>query len=149
MAKNNPSTRHPTRTWKFALIGGLASLPFTAISYWQTGSKLSLSPVLFGGLLAGYLAKRKTGESSGVGIRTGLVGGLPLVWMLFDVLMATSGLSGPSWFVAGATVLTIGVLIGVAVVGFGIAGLIAEVGVRVGSRLAGEPPRRPASVPES
>lgn len=139
MPETGPSPQNGT-TWKYALIGGLASLPFTTLSYWQTGSELSLGAVLFGGILAGYLANRAGSESSGVGARVGIVGGLPVLWVLFDVLAATSGLAGPAWFVTGATLLTIGFTIVVAVLGFGLAALIGEVGARIGGWLAGQRP---------
>jgi hypothetical protein len=96
--------------------------------------------VLFGGILAGYLANRTGSECRGVGTRVGIVGGLPVLWVLFDVLAATSGLAGPAWFVTGATLLTIGFTIVVGVLGFGIAALIGEVGARIGGWLAGQRP---------
>lgn len=128
--------------WKYALIGGLASLPFTAFSYWQTGSQLSFGAVLFGGILAGYLVRRAGAKSHGVGTRVGIVGGLPVLWILFDILTATSGLAGPAWFLTGATLLTIGFTIVVAVLGFGVAALVGEIGARVGSWLAGKQPEQ-------
>lgn len=127
------------RLWKYALVGGVASLPLTAFSYWQTGSELSLGAVVFGGGLAGYLATRRDGESNGVGARAGIVGGLPVLWILFDILAATSWLDGPVWFVTSATLLTIGFTLVVAVLGFGLAALVGEVGARVGSWLASSP----------
>ncbi|MFC6977144.1 DUF5518 domain-containing protein [Halomicroarcula sp. GCM10025709] len=50
-----------TATWKYALIGGVATLPFTIGFYWQSrmGSEFSLNMVFWGGLLAGYLAARQ------------------------------------------------------------------------------------------
>jgi hypothetical protein len=124
-------------TWKYALLGGLASLPFTAVSYWQTGSELSLSPVIFGGLLAGYFAKRKTGTGSGVGFRAGLIGALPAIWILFDILGATVGLSGPLWFRAVGTILTASMGVLFVLLGFGFAGIIGGIGGRIGSWIAG------------
>jgi len=140
MSETGPPTQHGTTQWKYALIGGLASLPFTTLSYWQTGSELSLGAVLFGGILAGYLATRAGAESSGTGTRVGLLGGLPVLWIVSDILAATSGLDGPAWFVTSATVLTVGFTIGVAILGFGIAALIGEVGARIGGWLAGKQP---------
>jgi hypothetical protein len=79
MSEIGPPPQHERTRWKYVLIGGLAALPFTALSYWPTGSELSLGAVLFGGILAGYLVTRAGGERSGVGIRVGLVGGLPVL----------------------------------------------------------------------
>lgn len=136
MSRIGPSNLRVSETWKFALIGGLLSLPFSTLSYWQTGSELSLGAVLFGGILAGYLVKRGDAENSGVGIRVGLVGGLPVLWILADMLAATSGLAGPDWFVTASTAMTIGFTIVVAIIGFGIASLVGEAGARVGAWLA-------------
>ena len=99
--------------------------------------------MLFGGLLAGYLAKRQTGESRGVGIRAGLIGGTPILWAVSDILSATSALSGPEWFINSATVLTVGFSAVVAVLGFVLAAFIGEVGAKLGSWLAGKQPNQP------
>ena len=149
MPDAGPPLQHGTTPWKYALIGGVASLPFTTLSYWQTGSELSLGAVVFGGILAGYLSKRAAGEISGVGTRVGIVGGLPVLWVVFDVLAATDGLAGPTWFVTSATLLTIGLSLVVAVVGFGLSALVGEVGARIGSWLAGTRPDNPASSPRA
>ena len=149
MSDVGPPPQHGTTPWKYALIGGLASLPFTTLSYWQTGSELSLGAVLFGGILAGYLARRAGGETSGVGTRVGIVGGLPVLWVVFDVLAATSGLAGPAWFVTSATLLTVGCTVVVAVVGFGLSALVGEVGTRIGSWVAGNRPDKPTSSPRA
>jgi len=122
-----------SQQWQYALICGVLALPFTALSYWQTGSELSLSPVFVGGILAGYLTTRRTGTGRGVGARAGLVGGLPVLWLLFDFLNAASALAGPAWFVASATILT---TVGTVVFGFGIAAFIGEVGGKFGSWVA-------------
>lgn len=134
-----------SQQWRYALICGMLSLPFTALSYWQTGSELSLSPVFLGGVLAGYLMTRRTGTGRGVGARVGLVGGLPVLWVLFDILQAASVLAGPSWFVASATILTIVVTV---VFGFGLAALIGELGENsvVGSSANGPATRRRRSI---
>lgn len=143
MPGNDSPLENLSYRWKYAFVGGIVALPFTALGYWQTGSELSLSPVLFGGLLAGYLARRRTGESDGVGVRTGLVGGLPVVWVLFDVLAASSALAGPAWFVASATAITVGVTVVFGVLGFVLAALAGEIGARVGSWIAGKRPGQP------
>ncbi len=134
-----------TDIWKYAILGGLLTIPFTAFTYWQTGSELSLSPVFLGGVLAGYLAKRQIGQNSGVGVRVGLVGALPVLWLLFDMLMIISGLSNPLWFSAAlvimATVIA-GLIIGLSV----LAGML---GARVGSWLTKHNGRRTQPTPGS
>lgn len=129
-------------TWKYALVGGLISVPLTTVGYWQSGSELSLSPVLLGGLLAGYLARRATGTADGVGVRAGVVGALPTLWILADVLGAASALSGPTWFMAVGVGFTGAILLVVAVVGFGLGALAGALGARAGSWLAGRTGRR-------
>lgn len=136
MAEIGHSTRNTSQVWTYGFLGGLVSLPVTAVSYWRTGSEVSLTPVILGGIAAGYLATRRTGESSGVGVRAGLIGGFPVIWMLFDILTAMSELAGPAWFVTGATLLTIGFIVVFAVVGFGMSALLGEAGAKVGSWLA-------------
>jgi hypothetical protein len=143
----NMLLQNVTQKWKYGFIGGVIALPFTAFSYWQTGSELSLAPVLFGGGLAGYLARRKINEGRGIGFRAGLVGGLPVIWILFDILSHTSALAGPPWFVMSATLLTIGFSVVIAVVGFGLAALIGEAGARVGSWVAGKRPDQSTPAP--
>ncbi|MFD1589330.1 DUF5518 domain-containing protein [Halorientalis brevis] len=146
MPETGPPPQHESTRLKYALVGGLTSLPFTTFSYWHTGSELSLGAVVFGGMLAGYLVTRTGGESRGVGIRVGLLGGLPVLWILFDLLAATSGLAGPAWFVTSATVLTVALTLVIALCGFGIAALIGEVGARIGNWLAGNQPGQSAPV---
>lgn len=147
MPKTGPPHQNGSMRWKYALLGGFTSLPFTTLSYWQTGSELSFGAVLFGGLLAGYLYNRAGGEDTGVGIRVGVIGGLPVLWVLFDILTATDGLSGPAWFVASGTLLAVGFSLVVAVLGFGLAALIGEIGARVGGWFAGNP-RQAATAPD-
>lgn len=137
ISEPNFSTRQIPQPWTYGLIGGILSLPFTAVSYWQTGSELSLAPVVIVGLVAGYLATLRTGESNGVGLRAGVIGGLPIIWMLIDILLGTSELAGPSWFVTGATLLTILFLIALGVAGFGLSTLVGGFGAKIGSWIAG------------
>ena len=136
-------------TWFYALIGGLASMPLTAASYWQTGSEMALSPVLFGGLLAGYLAARQTGQHRGVGVRAGLVGGLPIVWVVAEIFAGVSALGGPSWFVAAGTLLTFGVLVVVAAMAFALAAILGALGARIGHWLALRTGRRRSPVADA
>lgn len=144
MSRIGPSLDSLGDRWRYALLGGLLSVPFTTASYWQTGSKLSLSPVLFGSLLAGYLAKRKTASAGGVGARAGVIGGLPALWLLADIVAATSGLGGPAWFVAAGTVFVVGAGIAFTILGLGLAALVGTVGARIGAWVAESTgPRQP------
>jgi len=118
--------------WKYVLIGGGVALPCTAFSYWQTGSEVSLGAVVLGGLLTGYLLTQSNSETSRAGIRVGILGGLPVLWAVFDTYVATAGFTEPVWFELAGGVL----LIGFTIIGFGIAALAGEVGVRIGIWLA-------------
>ncbi|GAD52934.1 hypothetical protein MBEHAL_1694 [Halarchaeum acidiphilum MH1-52-1] len=70
-----PTDRLPGGAWTYALPAGLLSLPLTVLGYARTGPELALAPVVVCGLCAGYLARRETGTTDGVGTRTGALGG--------------------------------------------------------------------------
>lgn len=120
--------------WKYALLGGLASIPFA--SYSALNNELSFFPGL-AGLIAGYLARRKTGDGGNVGFCAGFVAALPSLWLLDDIVLAMSGLGGPDWFIVAGTVMTATFFAGVAILVFGLSGLLGEIGARIGSWLAG------------
>ena len=126
-----------TETWKYGLLGGISSIPFTVGLYWLsgTGSEFALDVVLLGGLLAGYLARAGSADASStsVGVRAGVVGGLPGLWLLVDVLRTASALSGPVWFQVAAVSMTM-IVFTTAVLGF--AGVVGVVGANVGGWLA-------------
>jgi uncharacterized membrane protein YeaQ/YmgE (transglycosylase-associated protein family) len=126
-----------TETWKYALIGGIASLPLTIGLYWQSGMRdeLSLNMVFFGGVLAGYLASTAATETDGasVGFRAGAVGSLPGLWLVVDLLKAGVAWFSPLWFrVVAVSVLTVGFSIVLLV----FAGLVGLLGAKVGGWLA-------------
>jgi hypothetical protein len=126
-----------TETWKYALIGGIASIPPTIGLYWQSGmgSEFSLNTVFFGGLFAGYLASTAATETDGssVGFRAGVVGGLPGLWLLVDLLEAAITWGSPFWFrVVAVSMLAVGFTI----VLLGVAGLVGLLGAKVGGWLA-------------
>jgi len=94
MNRNSRLSDKLTPTWRYALIGGLASIPFSLGLYWLSGmgSEFSGGMVFFGGVLAGYLAKRGSARASSAGIRAGMIGGLPsLVWGLTTLLGVPAG----------------------------------------------------------
>ncbi|WP_276270750.1 DUF5518 domain-containing protein [Haloarcula litorea] len=84
-------------TWRYGIVAGLAVVPFTAASYWQTGSEMSLGVVFWAGVVAGYLVKRRGLDGTAVGFRAGLVGALPGLWMAADLTAFVLGLGG-GWF---------------------------------------------------
>ena len=123
-----------TDTWRYALIGGLGSIPLTLGLYWLSGmgNELSLNMVLVGGLVAGFLAKREDVDIGSVGLRAGVIGVLPGLWLLFDTAMAAVGVAEPIQLQAIAIVLMVGVSVVILLVG-GIAGII---GAKIGAWLA-------------
>ncbi|WP_372912569.1 DUF5518 domain-containing protein [Salinigranum sp.] len=111
-----------TGTWRYALVGGVVSIPLTIGLNWYAGtpSHFSLNMVVVGGLVAGYLAKRDAVEAKLAGVRAGLVGAAPgLVWFLRGIISRMdTALSAEV-----AVVAAVGV--GVVVLGIGaIAGLV-------------------------
>lgn len=133
--------------WRYGLLGGVLSLPLTLVGYWQSGSELSLFPVLLGGVLAGYLAGRARGTSHGVGYRVGAIGGLPGLLFLADLPDAMAALGGPEWFVAAGTVLGVVFVCAALFVVVGFSALVGELGARIGGWLAtrSDDPRPPAT----
>ena len=137
MVRIGPLHLRMTETWKYALIGGLASLPFTMGLYWLSGmgSELSLNMVFFGGLLAGYLTRSAATETdaSSVGFRAGVIGGLPGLWLLVDLLEAAITWGSPLWFRVGAVSM---LAVGFTTVLLGFAGFVGLLGAKVGGWLA-------------
>ncbi|AZH26146.1 DUF5518 domain-containing protein [Haloplanus aerogenes] len=131
-----------SETWRHALVGGLVALPGTAYLLWQLGSELSLGPVLLGGLVAGYLHAGDTSARRSVGIRVGLIGGLPVLWMLTDVLVAVRGAAGPAWFQAAAVGMGVGAILTVSLLAFGLAAVTGVVGAAIGDWLSRKTGRR-------
>lgn len=133
---DDSATKASNGTWTYALLGGGVALPVVGLSYWQTGSELSLTPVFFGALLAGYLATRRTGTCDGVGSRAGAVGGLSVLWPLAELVAGASWLSGPAWFVWSGTALTVGMAVSFGLLAVGLAAVLGAAGARVGGWLA-------------
>lgn len=150
MPRSRPSSLRIAETWRYALVGGLVSIPLTGGLYWLSGAgnELSFNAVLLGGLLAGYLATRAPTavDSTAAGIRAGVIGGLPGLWLLGDVLAAATALTGPTWF----RVTGIGMVV-VAFSGFvfGLGALAGGVGAVVGAWLARRVGHRARPAPET
>lgn len=118
-------------TWRYAIIGGLVTLPWTALLYWQSADQLSLGPVLVGGVVAGYLCRGDDTDCRRAGAGVGLIGALPALWVAFELLTAASGMTGPAWFRIAAIGLGVGSLLAFLLVGFGLAALLGAVGAAV------------------
>lgn len=110
-----------TETWTYALAGGLLALPFIALEVWRSPERIALGMLLVGSVLAGYLIKRRGGNSTATGLRAALIGGLPLLWALGELLWAVPNVPNPPWFraVSVATALAFGGLMLAVVAAFG------------------------------
>lgn len=120
-------------TWKYAIIIGLASTPFTTIRYWRSlnGYSHPVVPVLFAGLLGGALAHRREMDERRLGVRIGVVGALPALWPVLDLLVFIFGLTQPRWF----RVIQIMLLVVFIVLLAGLFGLVGMVGAILGNWL--------------
>jgi len=119
------------KTWKYALIGGIVSIPLSLGLYWYSGmgNDFSANMVFAGGLLAGYLAKRNSVAAKPVGLRAGLIGALPgLVWIFPQIARNVA---------AGWSVLSIAVSLTLSTVFiFSIGALFGLIGGAVGGWLS-------------
>jgi len=123
-----PLQRLRSSTWRYALLGGLASLPVTLALNWQDLSGVQdASGVVLAALAVGYLAKRRALESTQVGLRAGAIGALPMLWSVVDLVPFVLGLAQPGWFTAVQLALltvTALVLVGFTALLGGLAGLV-------------------------
>ncbi|MDS0260732.1 DUF5518 domain-containing protein [Haloarcula sp. S1CR25-12] len=126
------SLQQLSERWRYALLGGVLAVPFTTLSYAETGRELALGAVFWAALLVGYLAKRRGLSSTPVGARAGLVGSVPALWMVGDLAVVVLGLGGPAWF--RAVQLAVVALLLPLIVGLGV--VVGALGARLGGWLA-------------
>ena len=98
-----------TETWTYALVGGLLALPFTALDAWRSPENLTLGMIVVGSVLAGYLVKRRGGNSTATGLRAALIGGFPAIWPLSELIWAVPNVPNPLWFRAVGVAMILGV----------------------------------------
>ncbi|MFQ3293585.1 MAG: hypothetical protein ACI9EZ_000319 [Halobacteriales archaeon] len=96
-----------TKSWKYALIGGLLALPFTALEVWRSPENVALEMFVVGSALAGYLIKQRGGNSTVTGLRAALIGGFPALWILPEALWAVANIPNPLWFQAASIVMSL------------------------------------------
>lgn len=147
MRSTDPGSARLTPVWRYGLVGGLTSIPLTAGLYWlsETANELSLDMVAVGGLIAGYLAAAGTEQvrAASVGVRTGLVGSLPAIWLVLDTFLTAGTVRGPMWFRTFGTGV---ILISITVVAVLISIVGGVLGARVGGWLATKLDHRPTAV---
>lgn len=99
--------------------------------------ELSLNMVFIGGMLAGYLARTAGSRTdvATVGVRAGVVGSLPGLWLVATLLEAAIGWSSPLWFrIVAVSVLLVGFTSMLLV----FAALVGLLGTKVGGWVAGK-----------
>lgn len=87
-----------SETWRYALLGGLLALSVTVFETLQSSDSISLGMVAVGSALAGYLIKRRGGNSTATGLRAALVGGVPVLWTLHELVWAIPTTPNSTWF---------------------------------------------------
>ncbi|WP_254831331.1 DUF5518 domain-containing protein [Haloglomus salinum] len=146
MRSTDPGAPRLTPAWRYGLVGGLASIPLTAV-HWlsETANELSLNMVFVGGLVAGYLAAvgAEQVRAAPVGVRTGLVGCLPGVWLALDTFLFGGSVGGPAWFqMLGTGMLVVSFIVFAVLVSI----VIGVLGAKVGGWLAAKLGHRPTAV---
>jgi hypothetical protein len=124
--------------WGCALIGAALAVPFVVASVLSASDAVSLSAVLVGGLVAGYLYGRGTQAGGRVGFRAGLLGAIPMLVEIADVLWFMMALNQPVLF----GIVQVGALVLVAVLALGLAAVGGQIGGMVGGWLATQNGRR-------
>ncbi|WP_247005379.1 DUF5518 domain-containing protein [Halorientalis litorea] len=132
--------------WRYAIVAGGLAGTYTLLEYLlSTGTTLRLSPVVFAGLLGGLLFVDADVPPRRVGLRTGLVASVPLVWPFVDLLRAIPAFTQPLWFDAvqyAAVAVAVGLFVLFTVV-------VTQAGAVVGAWLAAKVgPDRPAATAE-
>ncbi|MHC3378829.1 DUF5518 domain-containing protein [Haloarcula sp. H-GB5] len=87
-----------SKTWRCALIGGLVPAAFTLVDVLRSGSDITFQGLFLGGVIAGYLVKRHGGTGTAAGVRAGLIGGIPALWSLKELVVAIPTIPNPLWF---------------------------------------------------
>lgn len=66
---------HTLSTWKFAVIGAIASLPVTAILNWLPNSEADITGgiMVVGAFIAGAIAAIRSSDPSAAGLRAGII----------------------------------------------------------------------------
>ncbi|MFC7193591.1 DUF5518 domain-containing protein [Halosimplex aquaticum] len=91
MSRTGPLPGTLSRTWQYALVGGVVSMPLTLAAYWSSGASdhFSFNMVVVGGLIAGFLARRYSADVSAASVRAGVIGGLAgYVWIAPTILVS-------------------------------------------------------------
>jgi len=134
MNGTGPTPGQDARSWKYALLGGLASVPVAAGEYWLSGAgdTFPITFALVGGVVAGVLAERRAAHAGRAGAGAGAVGGLVALGWILPVLLDTAADFAAAWSTPVAGVL-IAVVFSLAVLGM--AALVGLIGGSIGGWL--------------
>lgn len=99
--------RRSETAWKYALVGGLVSVPIAAGEYWLSGAgdTFPMTFVLVGGVVAGVLARRRFAHPGRAGAGAGVIGGLMALGWLLSALLDTAADFAAAWSTPVAGVL--------------------------------------------
>lgn len=126
-----PSISQNHKTVQFAVLGGLFSIPLIVGSNWLFGieNHISTGTLVFGGLLAGYLARKNDVNALRAGVGAGVIGGLPVyIWILPQMIQTAT-----AW---PSTVETVGMLVIVTLAVVGGSAFSGIIGGVVGGSIA-------------
>lgn len=132
MSRAGPRPGSLSRTWQYALLGGVVSMPLTLAAYWNSGASdhFSFNMVVVGGLIAGFLARRYSADVSAASLRAGVIGGLAgYVWIASTILVSAENFAD-AWSFAPVKPLLVVVF---SVFVLGTAGIAGFLGGLVGS----------------
>ena len=116
MSGSVDTRRQSDTAWKYALVGGLVSVPVAAGEYWLSGAgdSFPITYALIGGVVAGILAKRRSVHAGRAGAGAGAVGGLVALGWILPALLDTAGDFAAAWSTPAAGIL-IALVFGLAV----------------------------------
>ncbi|WP_410764546.1 DUF5518 domain-containing protein [Haloferax sp. DFSO60] len=111
--------------WKYALVGGLLSIPFSLGEYWLSGmgTNYPAGMLVVGAGITGYLAQRGGVDTAKSGLGAGFIGGLPVYLALFPPLIQSFAAWPSPLGVIVLPCLVVGIVALLTVLG-GIAGLV-------------------------
>ncbi|SIR89831.1 hypothetical protein SAMN05421858_4456 [Haladaptatus litoreus] len=126
-------TNKTSSEWKYALIGGLISIPLTVGYNWFFEPEIySLIMATIGGMIASYLAKRNALRIYRTGIGAGALGAIPALVMAFSPLSDIA----TKWLGSGAIVFTVIVVPLVIMAILAIGAVLGFIGAAIGGWLA-------------
>mgnify|MGYP006276686951 FL=1 len=69
--------------WQCAFIGALASVPLILLEGWLPGTEIDIGGgiMMFGGLIAGFIAVMRSAKPDAAGLRAGLLGGVVAIFI--------------------------------------------------------------------